>query len=101
MDAYFLFTLYTNFFLLPFPRSDPEWWLGQHEASLLFGRFKLQQTEDVRYCVPYSLEEGKEEKYKERQTDCIERQTYPVLPVPLDNEGNKENIMSTGNLYSF
>ncbi|XP_066917660.1 receptor tyrosine-protein kinase erbB-4-like isoform X2 [Clytia hemisphaerica] len=43
---------------------DQEWWLGQHENTLQFGRFRLEQTKTVSYTIPYSLNESQEEEQR-------------------------------------
>jgi hypothetical protein len=57
----------------------------------------LQQTKEVCYRIPYSLEDGKEERKKDdknSQEEFKKGNSHTLRPVTLDNDGNKENIMS-------
>lgn len=46
--------------LSSYSETENNFWLGQHEDSLLFGRFDVNHTKPISYSIPYSLDAQRE-----------------------------------------
>ena len=71
--------------------SDTQYFLGQHESNLSFGRFRLEHTKRVTYTVPYTLNE--EDIVVEVLS--IEQEENPFINNRMAPKGleNKENLL--------
>ena len=70
--------------------SDTEYFLGQHETNLSFGRFRLEHTKRVKYSVPYALSEEGVEVEEEQEENPFINNSSKMAPKGLEN---KENLL--------